>query len=93
MHEINAANKPTYIVFNKIDAYTYIKKDYDDLTPKTRENFTLEELKKTWIARHNDPCIFISAYKKTNIEELKEMLYQKVKEIHLTRYPYDNFLF
>lgn len=93
LHEINAINKAVYIIFNKIDAYTYIKKDYDDLTPKTKENFTLDELKKTWIARHHDPCIFISAVKKTNVAELKKMLYQKVKEIHITRYPFDDFLF
>ncbi|MBN2612427.1 MAG: GTPase HflX [Bacteroidales bacterium] len=93
LQEINAVNKPVYIVFNKIDAYTYNMKDEDDLTPKTKINFSLEELKKTWIARHNDPCIFISAAQKTNIEELREMLYNKVKEIHITRYPYDDFLF
>ncbi|HJX71144.1 MAG TPA: GTPase HflX, partial [Bacteroidales bacterium] len=93
LHEINVVNKPVIIIFNKIDAYTYVKKEIDDLSPKTIANFTLEELKNTWIARHNDPCIFISALEKTNIEELKELLYKKVREIHVTRYPYDDFLY
>src|SRR4030042_132125 len=93
LHEINVVNKPIIIIFNKIDAYTYVKKEIDDLSPKTIANFTLEELKNTWIARHNDPCIFISALEKTNIEELKELLYKKVREIHVTRYPYDDFLY
>jgi GTP-binding protein HflX len=93
LHEINVVNKPVIIIFNKIDAYTYIKKEDDDLSPKKTENFTLEELKKTWIARHNDPCIFISAKETTNIEELKRLLYKKVREIHITRYPYDDFLY
>ena len=93
LHEINVVNKPVIIIFNKIDAYTYVKKENDDLSPKTNENFTHEELKNTWIARHNDPCIFVSAIEKTNIEELKELLYKKVREIHITRYPYDDFLY
>jgi GTP-binding protein HflX len=93
LHEINVVNKPVIIIFNKIDAYTYVRKENDDLTPKDVENFTLEELKNTWIARHNDPCIFISALQKTNIEELKELLYKRVRDIHITRYPYDNFLY
>ncbi len=93
LHEINAVNKPVYIVFNKIDAYTFVKKDLDDLAPKTKENFTLNELKNTWIARLNDPCIFVSAVNRTNIEELKEMLYNKVREVHITRYPYDDLLY
>lgn len=93
LHEINVVNKPVIIIFNKIDAYTYVKKENDDLTPKTLENFTLEELKNTWIARHNDPCIFISALQKTNMKELKDLLYKKVRDIHITRYPYDDFLY
>ncbi|MBN2215154.1 MAG: GTPase HflX [Bacteroidales bacterium] len=93
LHEIDVVNKPVIIIFNKIDAYTYVKKENDDLTPKTMENFTLEEMKNTWIARHNDPCIFVSALKKINIEELKELLYKKVRDIHVTRYPYDDFLY
>ena len=93
LHEINVVNKPVIIIFNKIDAYTYVKKEDDDLSSKKTENFTLEELKKTWIARHNDPCIFISAKETINIEELKQLLYKKVREIHVTRYPYDDFLY
>jgi GTP-binding protein HflX len=93
LYEINANNKPTYLIFNKIDAYKYVKKDEDDLTPKTRENITLRELKNTWIAKDNSPCIFISAMKKENIGELKELLYKKAKEIHITRYPYNDLLY
>ena len=93
LQDINASNKPTLVVFNKIDAFHYVIKDEDDLSPKTRENLTLEELKNSWMAKNNAPCIFISAIKKENIEELRSLLYKKVKEIHITRYPYDNFLF
>ena len=93
LYELNANNKPTYLIFNKIDAYKYIKKDEDDLTPKTRENITLAELKNIWIARNNSPGIFISATKKENIDELKKLLYEKAKEIHITRYPYDDLLY
>lgn len=93
LKDIDAHDKPTYLVFNKIDAYTYDKKDEDDLTPKTRANYTLEELKNTWIAKENMPCVFISAKHKQNIEEFKDILYEHVKEIHITRYPYDHFLY
>jgi GTP-binding protein HflX len=93
LHEINANDKPTYLIFNKIDAYSYITKDEDDLSPKTKQNFTLKELKNTWIAKNNSPCIFISATEKENIEELKELLYKEVKKIHITRYPYNDFLY
>ncbi len=93
LHEINANDKPTYLIFNKIDAYSYISKDEDDLSPKTKQNFTLKELKNTWIAKNNSPCIFISAKEKENIEELKELLYKEVKKIHITRYPYNDFLY
>ena len=93
LHEINARNKPTFLIFNKIDAYTYEKKEEDDLTPKIKENYTLNELKNTCIAKESKPCLFISAKNKTNIEEFKSLLYQKVKEIHVTRYPYDNLLY
>ena len=93
LQEIKVADKPAYIIFNKIDAYRFIKKDPSDLMPPTKENITLEELKKTWMAKANMPCIFISAKEKQNIEELKELLYMKVKEIHAARYPYDNFLY
>jgi len=93
LHEIRAINKPIIMVFNKIDAYHYKQKDEDDLTPKTKINISLDELKNSWIAKNNSPCIFISALKKENIEELRKILYEKVKEIHITRYPYDDFLY
>src|SRR6056297_451183 len=91
--EIGTADSTKYLVFNKIDAYTFEKKDEDDLTPKTKENLSLEDLQNTWFAKNHDSCIFISAKNKTNIDELKKMLYDKVKEIHVQRYPYDNFLY
>jgi GTP-binding protein HflX len=93
LHDIKASNKPTLVVFNKIDAFQYVIRDEDDLSPKTRANLSLEELKNSWMAKSNSPCIFISATKKENIEEFRAMLYNKVKEIHITRYPYDDFLF
>lgn len=91
--EIDGEEKATILVFNKIDAFTYIKKDEDDLTPSTRANVSLEELRRTWMAKLNNNCIFISATNKTNIEELKQMLYDRIKEIHVERYPYNDFLF
>lgn len=93
LQEIGAVDKPTYLIFNKIDAYRFIAKDEDDLTPRTRENWTLEELKSSWMAKHNEECIFISALEKENIEEFKERLYGHVHRIHTDRYPYDNFLY
>jgi len=93
LSEIEAGNKPTILVFNKIDAYTFIQKEPDDLTDLTDKNTTLEELKKTWMAKVNNPSIFISAFKKENWEELKKMLYDEVKRIHILRYPYNNFLY
>jgi len=93
LFEIGAKDKTSYIVFNKIDAYKYLPKDKDDLTPKNKENYSLDELKNSWMARNNANCIFISAKEKTNIEEFKNLLYNKVKEIHITRYPNDNFLY
>jgi GTP-binding protein HflX len=91
--EIDAGNKPTIIVFNKIDAYSWVEKDEDDLTPPTKENITLDVLKKSWMGKSEDPVIFISATRKNNWEELKKMMYEKVKEIHIKRYPYNNFLY
>lgn len=91
--EIEARDKPTIIVFNKTDAYTYVKKDEDDLTPATRENMSLEVLKKTWMADMEEDCVFISAVQKTNIDQLKDLLYQRIKAIHITRYPYDQLLY
>jgi GTP-binding protein HflX len=93
LQEIHAADKPTIVVFNKTDAYSFIQKEEDDLSPRQKENLTLEELKNSWMARNNAPSIFISALKKQNIDGLRELLYETVKEIHIKRYPYDNFLF
>ncbi|MGN0214558.1 MAG: GTPase HflX [Muribaculaceae bacterium] len=89
----DATNKEMIMVFNKIDNFTYVKKDDDDLTPRSRENIPLEELKATWMAKLNDNCVFISAKQHTNIEELKSMLYEKAKIIHMNRFPYNDFLF
>lgn len=88
-----AAKKPQILVFNKIDAFKYTPKDPDDLTPATRENMSLEDFKKTWMAKMNNNCVFISAKDKINIDQLKELLYQKAKEIHVERFPYNDFLF
>ncbi len=88
-----AAEKPVILVFNKIDAFKYTPKDPDDLTPATRENMTLDDFKKTWMAKMNNNCVFISAKEKTNIDQLKDLLYQKAKEIHVERFPYNDFLF
>ncbi|MBE6310613.1 MAG: GTPase HflX [Bacteroidales bacterium] len=89
----NASDKEMILVFNKIDAFTYVKKDEDDLTPRTRENISLEELKETWMAKMEKNCVFISAKNKLNIDELKTMLYEKAKAIHQARFPYNDFLF
>lgn len=91
--DLGAGGKPTMIIFNKIDAYTYIEKAEDDLTPRGKENWTLDELMKTWMAKMNDNCIFISAREKMNIEELKTIVYNKVKELHVQRFPYNDFLY
>ena len=91
--ELECADKPSMIVFNKIDNYTFVKKDEDDLTPITKENLTLEDLKRTWMAKLNDNCIFISAREKTNVDELRDRLYAKVRELHVQKYPYNDFLY
>ncbi|MDP6909399.1 MAG: GTPase HflX [Flavobacteriales bacterium] len=91
--EIEARDKPIILVFNKIDAYSYIKKDEDDLTPVTKENWTLDELKRSWMSNLDDDCLFISAVKKQNIQELRDLIYKRVKTIHITRYPYDKLLY
>lgn len=88
-----ASTKPVIMVFNKIDAFTYTPKDPDDLTPRTRENISLDEFKDTWMARLGENCVFISAKERTNIDALKDILYQKAKEIHSERFPYNDFLF
>ena len=91
--ELGCADKPSMIVFNKIDAYTWVEKEEDDLTPATTENITLEELKRTWMAKLSDNCLFISAREKQNIDEMREVLYQKVRELHVQKYPYNDFLY
>ena len=91
--DIGASDKPVYLVFNKIDAYTYTPKEEDDLTPATRENISLEELQRSWIAKANTPCIFISAIHKENIDKFRSDLYGMVREIHAGRYPFNNFLY
>ncbi|GHT06963.1 GTPase HflX [Bacteroidia bacterium] len=85
--------KPTIVVFNKIDAFEHVEKEADDLTPRSKENIPLEELKHTWMNNLHENCVFISAKDKENIEELKALLYQKVKEIHVERFPYNDFLY
>ena len=87
------ADKPMIMVFNKIDAFSFTPKDADDLTPATRENISLDELKETWMNRMGDDVVFISAKKGINIDELKQKIYEKAKQIHLTRFPYNDFLF
>ena len=91
--ELGVTDKPMLIVFNKIDAYTFTPKEEDDLTPILPENISLEELKKTWMAKLDDESIFISALNKTHFDELKDVLYAKIKQLHEVRYPYNNFLY
>ena len=91
--EIGAEAKPQLIVFNKIDAYTYVQKEEDDLTPFTKENMSLENLKQTWMGKLDKESIFISALNKINFNDLKDLLYQRIKEFHIKRYPYNNFLY
>ena len=91
--DIGAGDKPTFLIFNKIDAYTYTPKEEDDLTPATKENMSLDDLKKSWIAKANTPCIFISARDKTGVDKLRSDLYGMVREIHAGRYPFNNFLY
>jgi len=91
--DLGCSDKPNMIIFNKIDAYTYVEKDEDDLTPRTKENITLPELMNTWMAKMNGDCIFISAREKTNLEELKTIIYNKVRELHVQKYPYNDFLY
>jgi GTP-binding protein HflX len=93
LHDIGAGDKPVLLVFNKIDAFTYTPKDEDDLTPVTRDNLSLDEIKRTWMKHLNNNCIFISAANKENVEELRATLYKLVKEMHAKRYPYNNFLY
>ena len=87
------SDKPVIMVFNKIDAFSYTPKDPDDLTPATRENVSLPELQRTWMSRMDNNCVFISAKDKLNIEELKQKLYERAREIHTERFPYNDFLY
>jgi len=91
--EIGASDKPLIIVFNKTDAFTFVEKEKDDLLPKTKENISLQEWKETWISKMEENTIFISALNKTNFENLRRLLYNKVKELHIARYPYNDFLY
>ena len=93
LKEIDPVEKPVILLFNKIDAFSYTPKEEDDLSPRTRENISLDELRKTWMAKMQDDCVFLSAKEKKNIDELKDRLYRAVKEIHVRRYPYNDFLF
>ena len=91
--ELGCADKPSMIIFNKIDNYHWIEKEEDDLTPATKENITLNELKKTWMAKEQEQCLFISAKNKENIDEFRDVLYKKVRELHVQKYPYNDFLY
>jgi GTP-binding protein HflX len=92
LHEIDEREKPMVMVFNKVDAFSYTEKEEDDLTPATRENYSLEDLKKSWMAK-DTKSIFISAKEKTNFEEFRELLYREVAKIHVTRFPFNDFLY
>ena len=91
--DLGCADKPQMIIFNKIDAYTWVEKEADDLTPPTKENISLDELMRTWMAKLNGGCLFVSAVKKENIDILKDTLYKKVREMHVQKYPYNDFLY
>jgi GTP-binding protein HflX len=98
LKELGCAEKPAMLVFNKIDAYSWVEKEADDLTPMTKENLTLDDLKQTWMARtgenqHYLECLFISAKQKENIDMLREILYKRVRELHVQKYPYNDFLY
>ena len=93
LKDLGCAEKPSMIIFNKIDSYTWVEKEEDDLTPATRENVTLEELKRTWMGKLSDSCLFISAKQRENIDELRDILYKKVRELHVQKYPYNDFLY
>ena len=91
--DLGCSDKPLIIVFNKTDAYTFTPKEEDDLTPKTKENVSLDELMQTWMAKMHDSCIFISARERDNIDELKTLMYNRVRELHVQKYPYNDFLY
>ncbi|MEN8137223.1 MAG: GTPase HflX [Bacteroidota bacterium] len=91
--EIKSNDKPTILIFNKIDNYTYVEKKEDDLTEHTKENYTLEEWKKTWMAKMGNKVIFISATEKENVDNLKKLMYNEIRKVHITRFPYNDFLY
>jgi GTP-binding protein HflX len=91
--DLGCSDKPQLLVFNKVDAYRWVEKDEDDLTPATKENISLDQLMNTWMARMGHDCIFISARERSNIEALKELMYNRVRELHVQKYPYNDFLF
>ena len=91
--DLGAGEKPTIVLFNKTDAYTWIEKEADDLTPATRENITMDELQRTWMGRLNGECLFVSALNKTGIENMRKVLYDRVKQLHVQKYPYNDFLY
>ena len=91
--DLGCSEKPQLLVFNKMDAYTWTEKDADDLTPSTKENVSLAELQRTWMAKMGDDCIFISARERQNIESLKELFYSRIRQLHVQKYPYNDFLF
>lgn len=93
LKDLGASDKPMMMIFNKIDNYHWVEKEADDLTPATRENITLDELRRTWMARMGDSCLFISAKEKVNIDEMRTAIYKRVRELHVQKYPYNDFLY
>jgi len=91
--DLGAGEKPVIVLFNKTDAYTWVEKEADDLTPATRENITMDELQRTWMGRLNGECLFVSALKKTGVENMRKTLYERVKQLHVQKYPYNDFLY
>ena len=91
--DLGAGEKPVIVLFNKTDAYTWVEKEADDLTPATRENITMDELQRTWMGRLNGECLFVSALKKTGVENMRKTLYDRVKQLHVQKYPYNDFLY
>ena len=93
LKDLGCADKPTILIFNKIDNYHWTEKDPEDLTPATKENITLDELRHTWMARMGDDCIFVSAKARENVDELRDVLYKRVRQLHVQKYPYNDFLY
>ena len=93
LKDLDSADKPMVLVFNKIDNYHWVEKEADDLTPMTRENITLDELRRTWMAKMSDNCLFISARERENIDHFRDVLYRKIRELHVQKYPYNDFLY